>query len=104
MAKAFLLPSKQEIFGMVLLEAMYLRTPVITSLNGGSSMLIEGKETGQIVEEFEVEQWVDAIFRYIDNPTYTEKITNNAHSLIRDEFNWKVLALKMLNRFYEKND
>ena len=104
LAKAFLLPSKQEIFGMVLLEAMYLRTPVITSLNGGSSMLIEGKETGQIVEEFEVEQWVDAIFRYIDNPTYTEKITNNAHSLIRDEFNWKVLALKMLNRFYEKND
>lgn len=103
LAKAFLLPSKLEIFGMVLLEAMYLGTPVITSFNGGSSMLIEGRETGQIIEEFEVDKWVQAIFKYIDNPSYTNNIINNAHSLIRDEFNWRVLAIKMLDKFYEKN-
>lgn len=103
LAKAFLLPSKLEIFGMVLLEAMYLKTPVITSLNGGSSMLIEGRNTGQIVEQFNVGEWVDAIFKYIDNPSYTNEVTTSAHQLIRDEFNWKVLAKKMLDVYYEKN-
>lgn len=103
LAKAFLLPSKLEIFGMVLLEAMYLKTPVITSLNGGSSMLIEGRNTGQIVETFDVTKWVDAIFKYIDNPAYREITTSNAYKLVRDEFNWNILAQKMLDTYYEKN-
>jgi glycosyltransferase involved in cell wall biosynthesis len=41
LAKAFLLPSVLEIFGMVLLEAMYFGAPVVCSRNGGSLTLIE---------------------------------------------------------------
>lgn len=82
---------------------MYLKTPVITSLNGGSSMLIEGRNTGQIVETFDVTKWVDAIFKYIDNPAYREITTSNAYKLVRDEFNWNILAQKMLDTYYEKN-
>lgn len=103
LAKVFLLPSKLEIFGMVLLEAMYLKAPVITSFNGGASMLIEGRNTGQIVERFNVDEWVDAIFRYIDDPIYTNETTTSAHRLIKDEFNWKTLAKKMIDVCYEKN-
>lgn len=96
LAKAFLLPSKLEIFGMVLLEAMYLRTPVISSYNGGSATLIEGKETGQIVKKFNAEQWVDAIVKYINNPDYSTIVTKNAEELIRKEYNWESIAKKML--------
>lgn len=96
LAKAFLLPSKLEIFGMVLLEAMYLRTPVISSYNGGSATLIEGRETGQIVKDFDVNQWVEAIERYINNPDYSFKVTKNAETLIRNEYNWESIAKKML--------
>lgn len=97
LAKAFLLPSKLEIFGMVLLEAMYLKTPVITSYNGGSATLIEGKETGQIIKDFDCDLWAEAIAKYLNNPQYVEKITRNAEKLIRDEYNWEVLAKKILN-------
>lgn len=97
LATAFLLPSKLEIFGMVLLEAMYLRTPVITSYNGGSATLIEGRNTGQIIKEFDVEKWVRAIEKYMSNPQYTREVTNNAEKLIRDEYNWSVLAKKFLS-------
>ncbi|MDO5765330.1 MAG: glycosyltransferase family 4 protein [Elusimicrobiales bacterium] len=97
LAKAFLLPSKLEIFGMVLLEAMYLRTPVITSLNGGSMTLIQGKETGLIVEQFDKDLWCQAIIKYLDNPECTNEVTERAYKLIRDEYNWTVLAKKMLN-------
>ncbi len=97
LAKAFLLPSKLEIFGMVLLEAMYLRTPVISSYNGGSATLIEGRETGQIVKEFDADQWVEAIIKYIDDPDYSVRVTKNAEVLIKNEYNWDRIAKKMLN-------
>ncbi len=96
LAKAFLLPSKLEIFGMVLLEAMYLGTPVITSRNGGSTTLIDGRETGQIVAEFDAEKWAAAVMKFVDNPEYTTKVKKNAAELIRDEYNWFVLANKFL--------
>lgn len=96
LAKAFLLPSKLEIFGMVLLEAMYLRTPVISSYNGGAATLIEGRETGIIVREFNVDQWVDAIIKYLDNPEYSSNVTRNAQDLIKNEYNWECIAMKML--------
>ncbi|MFR1316080.1 MAG: glycosyltransferase family 4 protein, partial [Clostridium perfringens] len=47
-ADIFVLPSKLEIFGMVLLEAMYFGVPTITSVNGGSSTLIKNNINGII--------------------------------------------------------
>jgi len=99
LAKAFLLPSKLEIFGMVLLEAMFLKTPVITSRNGGSTTLIEGKETGQIINQFETSCWVKAILKYLNNQEYTTTVKENAHRLVKNEYNWNVLAKKILNHF-----
>lgn len=96
LAKAFLLPSKLEIFGMVLLEAMYLGTPVVTSYNGGSMTLIDGRETGQMVPEFDATKWADAIMKYLNDPDYTSRVTKNASDLIRDEYNWPVIAKKFL--------
>ncbi len=96
LAKAFLLPSKLEIFGMVLLEAMYLGAPVITSWNGGSSVLINGKNTGQIVKKFEVDQWAAATQKYLDDSEFAKEVTDNARSLIEKEFVWDVLAKKIL--------
>lgn len=96
LAKAFLLPSKLEIFGMVLLEAMYLGTPVVTSYNGGSMTLIDGRETGQMVPEFDAAKWADAIMRYLNDSGYTSRVTKNASDLIRDEYNWPVIAKKFL--------
>ena len=42
----FLLPSSYEIYGMVLLEAMYFSLPVISSITGGSQTIIKNNETG----------------------------------------------------------
>lgn len=57
----FLLPTIYEIFGMVLLEAMYFGKPVITTQNGGSDMLIQNGKTGIIEPEFNAEKWAKDI-------------------------------------------
>lgn len=97
LAKAFLLPSKLEIFGMVLLEAMYLKTPVITSCNGGSMTLIDGKGTGQIVPKFDVKLWVDAVLRYLNDTQYTSDVVTKATKLIKEQYNWNTIAKQFVN-------
>ncbi len=96
LAKAFLLPSKHEIFGMVLLEAMYLGAPVITSVNGGSVTLIGNDGPGQIIDNYNPEKWADAVLHYISKPEYVNDVTRKAKILIETQFNWDAIAKKML--------
>jgi len=62
----FLLPSKYEIFGMVLLEAKYFNLPIISTLNGGSSSIIKSSLDGYIIDNFNVIDWekkVEKVFK-----------------------------------------
>lgn len=97
MAKAFVLPSKLEIFGMVLAEAMYLGAPVVTSRNGGSTSLIEGRETGIMIDTFDVNLWKEAVLKLLRNPEYSQKLKDNAHKIIATEYTWDAIAKKMLD-------
>lgn len=97
LAKAFVLPSKLEIFGMVLAEAMYLGAPVVTSRNGGSTSLIEGRETGIMIDTFDVTIWKEAVLKLILNPEYSQKLKDNAHEIIATEYTWDAIAKKMIN-------
>lgn len=90
----FILPSKLEIFGMVLLEAMYCRCFTVASYNGGSSTLIKKDYNGMIIENFDVEEWV----KYINeknNPKIIEEIGNNAFQTINNNFLWNNIVDKI---------
>lgn len=103
-AKAFLLPSKFEIFGMVLMEAMYLGAPVVTGRNGGSTTLFgDSDQYGQIVETFDTELWADAVMRYLTDNDYASSVVNNARKKVAEEFNWNVIAKKMVT-LIKKNE
>ena len=60
-ASLMLFPSNYEIFGMVLAEAVYFGLPIVSTLNGGSDMLIKSEEQGYIVPTFEIKDWINTI-------------------------------------------
>lgn len=97
LAKAFLLPSILEIFGMVLLEAMYFGAPVVSSRNGGSLTLMADGKCGQIVEEFDAEKWCDAISKYLDDPQYAKNVADAAMKKVKEEYTWDAITQKMLD-------
>ena len=88
MAKVFLLPSLKEIFGMVLLEALYFGAPTVSSRNGGSLTLMPDERYGQIVEPFDVDLWVKAIRRFMDDEAYTRSVIDAARGRIESDFVW----------------
>lgn len=95
-AKIMIFPSNYEIFGMVLLEAMYFDLPVISSDNGGSDTLISDGYNGVIVKEFDKDTWVNAIEKmYRDKERYDD-IKNNLIKTDHSIYTWDGIAAKYL--------
>ena len=99
-ADIFTLPSLEEIFGMVLLEAMYFGTTPVASHTAGAETLINSGDTGIIVEDFEVDSWARTLSGLLEDSQYAERLGENAKQSIRKNFMWDGIAEKML-RFME---
>jgi glycosyltransferase involved in cell wall biosynthesis len=61
----FLMPSRQEGFGIVFLEAMAFEKPVIGGNHGGTPEVIVDNETGFLVEHGDVNALADRIIRLL---------------------------------------
>lgn len=92
MADCFLLPTNYEIFGMVLLEAMYYETAVITTYNGGSSTLIKDNANGMIIDNFDKAAWADRILALFTDENQLRHMQKAAHKTIADGFLWDSLS------------
>ena len=78
-ADIFCLPSIDEGFGMVVLEAMSAGLPVILSDNVGASDLIENYKEGIITKAKDVDELAKAIKYFIDNPSKIKVFGAQAH-------------------------
>ena len=96
----FILPTKYEIFGMVMLEAMYYGVPVVTTYNGGSSVLIED-DNGMVIESPDAKEWAEKIVGLLKNRTRVELMGDNARKTICEKYTWDNLAEEYL-KIYKK--
>lgn len=100
LADIFLLPTEYEIFGMVLLEAMYYEDVVITTNNGGSSTLIQDGVNGYIRESKEENAWIDLIVETIKSKENV--IGKKASSTISKNYTWDKLAEKFEKQYLNR--
>ena len=68
-----------ESFGRVLIESMYLKTPVISTNVGGPNNFIINEDNGLLVNPFNTTELVDAINFYRNNSNTQEIIIQNAY-------------------------
>lgn len=94
-ADIFLLPSVKEIFGMVLLEAMYFGLPVVSSNSAGAETLIKNGNNGYIVSKFNEQYWSTTIKKILDNTVLAKKVGDTAHNTIVKHFMWDNIAKRM---------
>lgn len=92
----FLLPTIYDIYGMVLLEAMYYGIPTLTTVNGGSNMMIKDGENGFVFDNFNLKTWTDQIKILSEDKKLANTIGKNAHDTIVSEFTWDALAEKFV--------
>lgn len=88
----FLLPTNYEIFGMVILESLYYGLPVITTLNGGSSVL----KKGVYINNIDVNEWVNTIYKISSNYGIIQH--DELKKYIVNNFVWNVLAKQIIQK------
>jgi len=98
----FSLPSWNEAFGVVYLEAMANSKPAIACQGEGIDGIIRNKETGILVEPKNVDSLVEAIDYLLSNPEKAKKIGETARKLILENYTWTNVVKKIIE-IYNNN-
>ncbi len=85
-------PSLYEPFGIVALEAMAARTPVVVSNVGGLAEVVTHNETGLLVYPDNPESLAWGITETLRHPDWAAARVDNAYRRVTTEFNWRRIA------------
>ena len=100
-ARVAVFPSLYEPFGIVALEAMATRTPVIVGDVGGLADIVEDGVTGLKVNASNEVELVRAITRVLNDESLANNLCSNASDIIASVYNWEVIARSTI-RIYEQ--
>jgi len=96
-----LLPSVSEGFGIVVLEAMSVKRPVVAFKVPSPSEIFIHNETGLLATPYSVEEYTSLIERLIENPDYRKEIAENAYRKLKDYYNLSRMISQTIG-FYER--
>ena len=94
-AEIFILPSYSENFGMVVIEAMACKCPVIISNRVGIYREVQQAEAGIIIEPA-VSDIVKAIKLLIDNKELRKRISEDGYKLVKNQYDIDKVAENMI--------
>ena len=94
-------PSLYEPFGIVALEAMAARCPVVVSEVGGLRDVVRHAETGITVYPDDPASLAWGIVHTLQHPEWAAARASNAYRTVRDEYNWQRIA-ESTARVYER--
>ena len=96
----FVLPSRYESFGIVLLEAMSFKKPVIASDIGGIPSIIKHKENGLLFESENTKDLADNLTLLMKNTSLREKISLEGFKTSKS-YNWETIARNTMKLYKE---
>jgi len=100
-ARAVLLPSISETFGLVLLEAWAAGTTVISSRTSGASALIRDGENGWLFDLSEPRAFHRAVNQTLLNPGLRTRLAESGRQLVNREYDGMSVAGRVRQRYQE---
>jgi glycogen(starch) synthase len=99
-ADVSVVPSLFEPFGIVALEAMAAKSPVVVSDTGGLSEIVEHDVTGVKVYPNNPESLAWGITKILLDAAYSNRIRENAYQRVQEKYNWDKIA-QQTKQIYE---
>lgn len=91
----FVMPSQSESFGVAAAEAQAMEIPVVASRVGGVPEVVVDGKTGFLVEPKDIDGFVRAISRLIEDPALREEMGKEGRKHVLEHFEWGRCAAKM---------
>ena len=92
-------PTHYDIFGMVLLEALYFDLPVISTHNGGADMLLRHNENSFVMEDMDLRKWCDVIQNLHDNYAEYGRIKSSIEKMDKNLLFWDGLVPRFIQGY-----
>lgn len=89
-----ILPTQYEIYGMVVLEALYHGLPVIASESAGPSAIIKQSCLGAILQKWSVDEWGHVVMNYLQQNK--ADFAKERKRIIDTIYNWQIIAGQLL--------
>lgn len=96
-----ILPSRAEPFGIVTIEAMLCRKPVVATMVGGIPEIVENGVSGILVEPDNPASLMKAICRILDDDVLKTSIVSNGYSRVCSNFLCKHTGAKYETLFHK---
>jgi len=100
-AGMFVLPSLQEGLGIVLLEAMACRTPVISTRCGGPEEVIVDEQTGLLVPTGDAQALAQAIVRLATDEHLRQALGDRARQAVIERYSTERIGKRLLAAYRE---
>ncbi|BAB75069.1 alr3370 [Nostoc sp. PCC 7120 = FACHB-418] len=94
-ADVCVVPSHYEPFGLVAIEAMASKTPVIASNVGGLQFTVVPEVTGLLAPPQDESAFATAIDRILANPTWRDQLGTAARQRVETTFSWAGVASQL---------
>lgn len=91
----FVLPSKHEAFGIVLIEAMNHGVPVISTESEGPREIIHPNHNGVLVPVGDPNAMADAMQQLLANPAQAATISANASRMVTEKYSMEAMASRL---------
>ncbi len=95
----FVLPSRSEPFGIVLLEALTCRKPIVATDVDGIPEVIQNGVTGRLVESENPGALSEAILEMLNNRPLAERMANAGYESVKQHFQWETAVEKYETAF-----
>ncbi|EQD56870.1 Glycosyl transferase, group 1, partial [mine drainage metagenome] len=95
-ADFFVLPTLEDSFALVVIEAMATGLPVMTTTNAGASELIEDGCDGLVVPAGDATALAHAIGRLVEQPALRQQLGDAARKKVQDAHSWEAYGASVL--------
>ena len=90
-----------EPLGLVVLEAMASKTPVVVTRKGGIPLMVKEGHNGLFVRPHNAKEIAEKVNILLSDETLRLKMGENARTTVKEKFTWKLIAAKY-ERMYHK--
>ena len=98
-SQVLVLPSRIESVPQSILEAFYLKIPVIATNVGGVHELVSNNKTGLLVAPNNSKELLEKINYLLNDIELCNRLANNAYEFVMKNFSWEVLLPKYIELY-----
>jgi len=99
----FCLPTKREPFGVVFVEAMQHKLPIVATDIGAIPDFVKNGENGYLVKPGNVEQLANALINLIEQPNKCQAFGERGYQIAMEKYTWPKVGIRIKESILSAN-